>query len=92
MTDREKDAIVRAISLATQAERAEAQRLRDELAETKKVLAKRQRLLDDMFALGTMTYAEVVTRFGESRLKDDSARWDYAVELLADVCELEEQA
>jgi len=42
-------------------------------------------MLNDCWYLCTDDYEEVVARFGESRLTDDSNRLNYMAELLADV-------
>jgi len=51
--------------------------------------ARQQSLFNDLFLLCTADYETVVTRFAESRLRDDSNRVNYMAELLADVATTE---
>lgn len=46
--------------------------------------AELQELINDLYRLFTMTTQEIAAEFGEARCKDDSARINYALELLAD--------
>jgi len=41
-----------------------------------------QRLVDDLYVLFTSDSKEIAQRFGESRITSDSARVNYALELL----------
>jgi hypothetical protein len=43
-----------------------------------------QRLIDDLYFLFTHDPTEIAEKFGESRVKNDSARVNYAIEWLAD--------
>lgn len=49
-------------------------------------------MLDVCWYLCTDDYEEVVARFGESQLKDDSNRLNYMMELLADVAPAAQEA
>lgn len=41
-----------------------------------------QRLIDDLYFLFTSTPSDIAARFGESRCTSDSARVNYALELM----------
>lgn len=50
---------------------------------SKPTKASLQRLVDDLYVLFTSSSEEIVQRFGESRVKNDTGRVNYALEWLA---------